>query len=173
MTKPSDSTSDSDQTGAARHRRRARVHFRAADTAAPSGGGPFTVRTLISGAESDGALSAIEYNAARDTSAEEPHALNVEDAAIIMLRGAATFEADGEQFPMTAGASLFVARGVKMRRVSVDAEEACYLIVFIPGGIDRFFVDTARLIDQRLADGMTMDDIMPEVRNLQAKYGIV
>jgi quercetin dioxygenase-like cupin family protein len=173
MTKPKVSTSEFDQAKPAERERCARVHFRGADSGVPSVVGPFTVRTLVSGAETGGALSVVEYNAACDAPAEERHALSNEDTAILMSRGAATFEADGEEFALSAGASLYVARGVRMRRVSVDAEDTSYLIVFVPGGLDRFFVDTARLIEKRLADGITMEDIMPEVRKIQSKYGIV
>jgi 5-keto 4-deoxyuronate isomerase len=127
----------------------------------------------VSGAETDGALSVIEYNAGNGAPAEESHALSTEDAAIIMLRGAATFEADGEQFALTAGATLYVARGARMRRVSVDGEEASYLIVFVPGGLDQFFADAAHLIGRHVAAGISMEDIMPEVHDLQSKYGIV
>jgi quercetin dioxygenase-like cupin family protein len=173
MTKPRDRASDYDHTDSADGRRRARVHFRPADSAIPSVVGPFTVRTLVSGAETDGTLSVIEYRAAQDAPAEEPHALSIEDVAIIMLHGAATFEADDRLFALTAGASLYVGRGVPMRRISVDSDETMYLIVFLPGGMDQFFVDTAQLINRRLAAGITMEEIMPEIRDMQSKYGIV
>ncbi len=152
---------------------RARVRFRPASAEPPSIVGPYSVNTLIAGAQTDGALSVIEYSAGDASAPEEPHALSREDAAIVMLDGSATFEADGESHQLSAGASLFVARGVKMRRVSVDRAPARYLIIFVPGGFDRFFVESAELVSRRLAAGESMDQIMPEVRKIQAQFGIV
>jgi quercetin dioxygenase-like cupin family protein len=149
------------------------TRYRAAGATQPSVFGPYQVRSVITGDDSGGAMSIIEYTASDGAGAEDPHAQSREDVSVVMLDGAATFEADGEPHALGAGDSLSIAKGSFMRRLSVDQAPARYLMIFTPGGFDQFFVEGAEMIGRRMGEGASLEDIMPEVHAMQDRYGVI
>jgi len=135
--------------------------------------GPYSVRTLVAGADCNNALSLLEYVAGEGAVAEAPHGHGREDLAICMMEGAATFEVEGQAFPLKQGESLFIPRSQRYARISVEQAPARYTMTFTPGGFDTFFPDISALMARRMAEGLTISQILPEIREVQLRYGMV
>jgi len=135
--------------------------------------GPYSVRTLVAGADCEDAVSIIEYTAGEAAEPEQAHGQTREAVAVVMADGAATFEVDGVPFALRPGQSLFIPRGLRFRRVTVEEAPARYTMTFTPGGFDRFFGEAAELVARRRAEGLSMEQIMPEIAALQLSYGML
>lgn len=135
--------------------------------------GPYSVRTVVAAQDTGGRLSTVDYTANEGATAEAPHAHSREDVTIVMVEGEVTFSVDGNAQPLKPGESLFIPRGTMYARVSADKLPARYLMTFTPGGFEQFFVDTSELVARRVAEGVSMPQIMPEITNLQHQYGLM
>jgi quercetin dioxygenase-like cupin family protein len=105
-------------------------------------GGPLTFK--VRGAETNGALMALEnVIAPGDGPPEHTHA--GEDESWYVIAGELRFKLGDEIASARAGSFVFVPRGVPHAFVNAGTEPARILVLFTPGGMERFFDRFAEL----------------------------
>jgi quercetin dioxygenase-like cupin family protein len=107
----------------------------------PREGGPIMgaqVSFLITEADTDGAMTQLEVNAAPGVGVPT-HTHEHEDEAIIILRGKIRFVVNGQDFLATAGATVFAPRGCSHEWQVVGNEPARFLLTMTPGRIEGMY----------------------------------
>jgi mannose-6-phosphate isomerase-like protein (cupin superfamily) len=105
-----------------------------------------TLTRLLAGAASTaGALGAWDW---RGSTAGNPplHVHQREDEAFSVLEGRVIFEVGGTRLAASVGDFVFAPRGLP-HRFAVDSDEARLLVLVVPGGFERFFVEVGRPAD--------------------------
>ena len=113
---------------------------------------------LVGGEETGGRFALVEK--VEERGAEPPrHLHHWEDEALYVLEGSLDVWVAGEWVEVTAGAAVFLARGVE-HAFAVSTERARVLVFLAPAGFERFYRE--------------MDAVEPEVERLvatAARYG--
>jgi quercetin dioxygenase-like cupin family protein len=74
-----------------------------------------------------------------------------EDELFYVIEGEVTFEVDGKRTVATAGTTLFAPRLTKHAFQNFSQSTARLLIVLVPGGLDRMFVEASTLTGENVA----------------------
>ena len=94
------------------------------------------------------------------------HRHSREDEWFYVLEGRITVQVDGQQTILRAGGSAFAARGTVHTYQNFGPTAARMLVMFTPGGFQRFFEELAVL-----NRGLRAPDLVP-VEQLMNKYGV-
>lgn len=129
---------------------------------------------VLAGIETGDPIGAVEYAIAPGF-APPPvlHRHTREDAGWFVLEGAValTFE-DDQTIVAGPGESVTHPRGCWFRWANANADERARAIGwFAPAGFERIFGDIAAAADEHLAGGGTMEDFLPTLLAIRARYG--
>lgn len=119
----------------------------------------------VAAADSDGQLAFFQL-VAPPMSGPPRHVHSREDELFYVLEGELVFELDGQRFPVGAGGTVFLRRGVVHAYQNFTERDARLLIATTPGGFSEFFVELSAATP---AGGMPAFEVL---RALAEKYGI-
>lgn len=135
--------------------------------------GPNQVRVLA-GIETGDPIGAVEYSIAPGF-APPPvlHRHTREDAGWFVLEGALALTFENDQTVVAGpGDSVTHPRGCWFRWGNANADEAARAICwFAPAGFEQIFADIAAAADDHVAGGGSMDDFLPTLLAIRARYG--
>ncbi len=104
-----------------------------------------TIGAKVTGADTDGAWSLVEYTAPPHFAGPAPHGHRQTDEAFYILEGTPTFQLGEDTMTVEPGAFVFVPRGVVHTfRNSADVP-ARFLIFFSPAGFEGYWDELAEL----------------------------
>jgi len=129
-----------------------------------------SIRVKISGAETSGALSLLEYTAPPYFPGPEPHIHTTMAEVFYVLEGALTFALPGRTLVAGPGAAVHVPPGVPHRFSNPAAAPARFLTFCTPGDFEGYFAELAAIIS---AAGRWPLADMSQLAPLQARYDIV
>jgi quercetin dioxygenase-like cupin family protein len=101
-----------------------------------------TYRTILSPAESGGAMSIVD-SVSPASSGPPRHVHEREDEVFVVLSGRVLFWLEGETFERGPGETAFIPRGKEHTFKVVSADPSRHLIILTPGGFEGFFADMA------------------------------
>lgn len=119
----------------------------------------------VAAADSDGQLAFFQL-LAPPMSGPPRHVHSREDELFYVLEGELVFELDGQRFPVEAGGTVFLRRGVVHAYQNFTERDARLLIATTPGGFSEFFVELSAATP---AGGMPAFEVL---QALAEKYGI-
>lgn len=99
----------------------------------------------VSGDDTAGRLTIIEYEIAPHGPSPAPHRHKYEEVFYI-LAGSLTFQVNGQEIIGTAGATIFVPAGVVHTYRNESLEPARYLVICSPAGLDKYFEELGEFI---------------------------
>jgi quercetin dioxygenase-like cupin family protein len=123
-----------------------------------------TIRTLISSADSNGAISILQI-VAQPQSGPPLHVHAREDELIFVEEGDVGFFCEGRLWRGTPGTQVFLPRGVPHTWYNYGATPARLLVTCVPGGFEGYFAAV-------LARTAGMTDIAPGLAAAGAAFGI-
>lgn len=128
----------------------------------------------LTGEQSGGAFSVIEYTVAPDFEAPPVlHANTLEAWAGYVLEGALGFEfSDGRGFIAETGAFLFFPKGAMFKWRNQTDSEARGLCIYSPAGFENYFKEVGRVIENLPPENFDIKQAMPQILPLWKKYGI-
>jgi len=95
--------------------------------------GEMTIRFLLEGGQSLGAVAVFEFDVPVGTKVAAAHSHDAYDETIYGLEGVLTWTVDGEQREIGPGEALFIPRGVVHRFDNAEDGDARALAVITPG----------------------------------------
>ncbi len=104
------------------------------------------IRFLVSGEETGGAWSLLEYTAPAGFAGPAPHLHRRTTEMFYVLDGVLTLESGGSARELSAGSLAVVAPGTPHRFANPAAEPCRFLVQVLPGGMEGYFVELAELI---------------------------
>ena len=125
------------------------------------------IRFLVSGEETGGAWSLLEYTAPPGLAGPAPHHHARTTELFYVLEGRLTLEVEGEVRTLGAGGLALVPPGVPHRFGNPSAEPCRFLIQLSPGGMEGYFRELAELV--RGASAWPLPDMRP-VAELAARF---
>lgn len=134
--------------------------------------GPNQVRVLA-GIETGDPIGAVEYVVAPGF-APPPvlHRHTKEDAGWFVLEGSIAFAFDDGERVVDAGGSVTHPAGCWFRWANAsETEPAKAICWFAPAGFERIFGDIAEATRTHLGQGGSMDDFLPTLLEIRARYG--
>lgn len=102
-----------------------------------------TYRTLLTPAESGGAMSIVDSESPLG-SGPPRHVHDREDEVFIILTGQVDFWLEGQRFTRVAGETAFIPRGKEHTFRVTGNGPSRHLVILTPGGFEGFFADMAR-----------------------------
>jgi quercetin dioxygenase-like cupin family protein len=128
--------------------------------------GDATVSVKVGGAETEGAFELFEVAAPRG-SAAPPHS-EPWSKAFYVLSGRMTVTVDGEQYDLGPGASITIPPGAP-NTFEATTPTVQFLTFALTDAMGKFFVD----IDNIIARGQPLDEIMPDLMEITARHGVL
>jgi quercetin dioxygenase-like cupin family protein len=95
--------------------------------------GQIEIRYLLEGSDTKGSLALFEVVVPPNVRVPAPHRHVTYDETIYGLDGICTFVADGREFPIGAGESIFIPRGAAHQFQNRGTETARFLVTVTPG----------------------------------------
>lgn len=108
------------------------------------------MRLLVGAEQTRGALGIAEFSGSRGAWTV-PHQHRGLEECFYVLSGAFAFELSSERFEAAPGAFVMVPRSTPHVLAAVT-DEASLLVVWTPGGLERMFLELARLHPDSLTD---------------------
>jgi quercetin dioxygenase-like cupin family protein len=87
-----------------------------------------------------------------------------------VLEGTLAFDLDGESHEAAPGALIHIPRGCRFRWWNATPQAARWLMTYVPGGFEQYFVDLAQAIAGRQVSG---PELAALVAPLWKKHGVV
>ncbi len=119
-------------------------------------------RTLLSAAETGGALSVME-TVSPPGSGPPRHVHHDADETFVLLSGDAEFWVDGLRFARSPGEAAFVPRGAEHTFRVTDDAPGRHVVLLTPGGFEGFFAEMA-------AGGFRIPDDMAEIAAIAGRF---
>lgn len=109
--------------------------------------GPNEVVIRLSGEDTDGAFSLLEYTGPPDGPAPPRHVHEATDEVIFVLDGTVEWTVDGESAETTAGSTVHVPRGTPHAFSITGSRPAWMLIWYAPAGFEGYFTEMGAYLD--------------------------
>jgi quercetin dioxygenase-like cupin family protein len=129
-------------------------------------GGGSTMTFRVSGEDTGGAYSVLEYAAAPGSGAAM-HVHRNEDESFLILGGAITFQLGDDKTRATPGMFIRIPKGLRHAFVNAEPEPARALVILIPAGLEFFFAEISELL-RLYPSGPPAE----AVQSLTDKYGL-
>jgi len=107
-------------------------------------GGEATIKAASR--ETEGAVAMLEFVAPPDAVSEPLHMHSREDECLYVLEGSLLVTLGDEERQVEAGGFIFLPRGEPHCWRNPGADPARFLIVLVPGGGERYFMDVAAVL---------------------------
>jgi quercetin dioxygenase-like cupin family protein len=124
-----------------------------------------TIYTINIGKYQSGGIVGVFESTVPSRGGPPVHVHHNEDEVIHVIEGDYQFWLDGAVFPVVAGTSIFLPRGVPHTFRVVSAGPGRNLTILTPGGLEEFFVEAA-------ARELRIPDQIAEVVELAGRHGI-
>ena len=108
-------------------------------------GGGSTMTFRVSGKDTGGAYSVLEYLAAPGAGSAM-HVHYNEDESFFILEGAITFQLGSEKTRATPGTFIHIPKGLRHAFVNAEAQPARSIVILTPAGLVYFFAELSELL---------------------------
>lgn len=132
--------------------------------------GPNEVVIRLSGAETDGAFSLLEYTAPPDGPSPGRHRHEETDEVIFVLDGELACDVDGDELHADAGESVWIPRGTPHSFEVAGSREAWCLLWYVPAGFEGYFREMGRFLDTLPPGPPDPDDVAKKAAELSERY---
>ena len=129
-------------------------------------GGGSTMTFRVSGEDTGGAYSVLEYMAAPG-GGSAMHVHRNEDESFFILEGAITFQLGDDKTRATPGTFIHIPKGLRHAFVNAEPEPARAIVILTPSGLEYFFAEISELL-KTYPSGPPIE----VVRVLTDKYGL-
>lgn len=132
--------------------------------------GPNEVVIRLSGAETDGAFSLLEYTAPPDGPSPATHVHEATDEVIYVLDGELAGRVEAEAFTAGAGDSVWIPRGRRHSFEVAGTRDAWFLLWYAPAGFEGYFEELGEFLESQPAGAPDPDAIGRKVAELSERY---
>lgn len=122
-------------------------HLQGADDGDPIALGPNEVVIRLSGEETDGGFSLVEYTAPPDGPSPGRHRHEVTDEVIFVLDGELACTVDGTELSAGAGDSVWIPRETPHAFSVAGSRPAWFLLWYAPAGFEGYFADMGAFLE--------------------------
>lgn len=132
--------------------------------------GPNEVVVRLSGAETNGAFSLLEYTAPPDGPSPGRHRHEETDEVIFVLDGELACTVDGDELHADAGESVWIPQGTPHSFEVVGSREGWFLLWYAPAGFEGYFREMGRFLDTLPPGPPDPDDVGEKAAELSERY---